>query len=833
MFDGLLTLNSPRRLLWVILSVGDARPFGWAGGNESVHPHARSTLVSVGQIDYAPFQEIGRMRFASFFLSLAVAFALACGNAATAAETAAPKQIKDFKARDYRGRDTSLAEYADSKAVVVAFLGTECPLAKLYAPRLEELATKYKSQGVAFVAVDSNRQDSLAEIANYARVHGVSFPILKDLGNVIADQFGAQRTPEVYLLDNDRVVRYAGRIDDQYGLGNTSGYAQAKVRHRFLADALDELLAGMPISEAHTMAPGCLIGRARDPQPNAPITYSNQVARILQKNCVECHRAGQIAPFALTNYDEVAGWSEMIQEVVREQRMPPWHADPKYGKFHNDRSLCDADKESLYAWVKAGAPEGNAADLPEPVRFSENWQLGEPDQVVYMNDKPYDVPAEGAVEYEYFMVDPGWTTDRWIKSSECRLGNRSIVHHIFVFAVAPENPLAKLNGPLGTGVQPGLGDNSMRLIAGAAPGTPPGTGPEGAATRIPAGTKLLFQMHYTPNGSPQQDRTCVGFHFAKPETVNRSVEVQMAINPTFTIPAQSDAYPVKSAHKFGKDALLLNLTPHMHLRGKSFRYDLKYPDGKVETILDVPRYDFNWQVTYQFETPKFVPAGTEMQCLAHFDNSSANLANPNPDASVSWGDQTWEEMMIGWFTGTDDVYPDDVTSGQSRGARFLAALDRDPPKLNKTLSRAAEGAMKSQPTIDKFLDRLARELPQVDRICVSTVDDGKLQFARVAQPPVFDSWLGRDDRSYDANESTLAGYIKSAQPVVNPDLSTIGGQDMAALRRSLGSSVHFPITFAGRPATISYWSKEKNAFSQPAIDFLREVTARVSAGSSP
>ena len=225
-----------------------------------------------------------------------------------------------------------------------------------------------------------------------------------------------------------------------------------------------------------------------------------------------------------------------------------------------------------------------------------------------MDDKPYDVPAEGTIEYQYFMVDPGWTEDRWIKSSECLIGNRSIVHHIFVFAIAADNPLAKLNGRLGAGVQPGLGDNSVRLIAAAAPGTPPATGPEGAATRITAGTKLLFQMHYTPNGSPQPDRSCVGFHYAKPEDVTRSVDVQMAINPSFTIPAHADNYPVKSAHKFAKDALVLNLTPHMHLRGKSFRYDLNVSRTARGDDPQRAAYDFNWQVTYLFAQPKFVPA---------------------------------------------------------------------------------------------------------------------------------------------------------------------------------------------------------------------------------
>ncbi|MBI2823621.1 MAG: redoxin domain-containing protein [Planctomycetia bacterium] len=768
------------------------------------------------------------MRFALLPLLLLVALVAVPGYAAPPAPA---KHIENFTARDYRGKETSLADYAKSKAVVVAFVGVECPLAKLYGPRLAELAAEYEPKGVAFLCIDSNRQDAISEIAHYAREHVISFPVLKDVGNAIADQFGAQRTPEVFLLDADRTVRYAGRIDDQYGLGNSSGYAQAKVRNRFLGDALDEVLTGKPVSLAKTDVQGCLIGRVRDAKKDSPVTYSNQVARILQNNCVECHRAGQIAPFALTNYDEVAGWADMIEEVVREQRMPPWHADPKFGKFSNDRSLSEQDKKALYAWVKNGAPEGNPADLPKPITYPETWQIAEPEQVVYMDDKPYAVPAEGTVEYQYFMVDPGWTEDKWVKASECLIGNRSVVHHVFVFAISPENPLAKLSGYLGSKVQPSIGDGSVRLIAGAAPGTPPASGPAGAAQRVTAGTKLMFQMHYTPNGTAQEDRTCVGFTYARPEEVKHSVDVRMATNFSFVIPPRADNYPVESVYKFSKDALLLNLTPHMHLRGKSFKFDLKYPDGTVETLLSVPRYDFNWQVIYTYGTPKFVPAGTEMRCLAHFNNSESNLANPDPNSPVSWGDQTWEEMMIGWFNSTEDVYPSDREGAASRTERFVADARRNPPKIGKFLGRAAEGALKSEAAMEKFLDRLAKELPQVDRICVSVVDGGQVRFLQVAQPHVLDAPLGRAERTYPADKSSLAGYIRAAEPAMNPDLAAAAGDDAAMMSRVLGSSVHLPINVGGRPATISFWSLEKNAFPDPAVDLLRQVTKLVESGA--
>src|SRR5262249_24758534 len=242
------------------------------------------------------------------------------------------KKIDAFQLRDYRGAERSLNDFADRKLLVAAFVGCECPVAKLYGPRLAELAKEYELKGVGFVGINANQQDSATAIGQYAKAHGITFPILKDVGNVIADRFGAVRTPEVFVLDSQRIVRYWGRIDDQYGIG----YFRPKPERRDLAAAIDELLAGKPGSTPQTEAPGCFIGRVQKAPQTGAITYSRHIALILQKHCVACHRPGQIAPFALTTYDEVVGWTATIQEVVEEGRMPPWHADPKYGKFAND-----------------------------------------------------------------------------------------------------------------------------------------------------------------------------------------------------------------------------------------------------------------------------------------------------------------------------------------------------------------------------------------------------------------------------------------------------------------------------------------------------------------
>lgn len=548
------------------------------------------------------------------------------------------RKIDDFTLRDFRGKTHALADFHEPHLVVVAFVGCECPLAKQYAPRLKKLAEEYGPRGVAFLGVDSNCQDTITELAAYARVHEVEFPLLKDPGNTVADQFGAKRTPEVFVLDRDHIVRYRGRIDDQYLVGRQR---TEPTRHD-LALALDELLSEKTVSVPLTDAVGCHIGRVPQRQADGAVTYSNQIARLLQRRCVECHREGEIAPFPLTDYAEVVGWAETMQEVVHQGRMPPWFASPEHGKFANDARLIDDEKRLLDEWVAAGCPEGERSQLPEPRQFTVGWQIPPPEQVIYIRDEPVSVPAEGTVAYQYFQVDAGFAEDKWITAAECRPDNRAVVHHIVAFFVPPGE---KLRGGL------------RGAMVGFAPGMPPNRFDDGAAMFVPAGSRVVFQMHYTPNGSEQKDRSSLGLVFADPATVTQRIGGGMAGNRFFQIPPGDDNYEVRSHHRFDKDVRLLTLTPHMHLRGKSFRYEAAYPDGSREVLLDIPHYDFNWQLRYRLAEPKLLPKGTQLECTAHFDNSAGNLANPDPTKPVRWGDQTWEEMMIGYFS-TLPVTPD-------------------------------------------------------------------------------------------------------------------------------------------------------------------------------
>ncbi len=556
------------------------------------------------------------------------------------------RKVEDFSLQDYRGKKYSLADFKDAKLVVVAFLGVECPLSKLYAPKLVQLAKDYEAKGVKVIGLDPNRQDAVTEMAAYANEHELNFPLLKDLNNKLADVMGAARVPQVFVLDGDRTIRYSGRVDDQYGFDTGSGYAKPNISRHDLEAAVNELLEGKDVSQPETRSIGCLIGRVRPVQENAEVTYSNQIARIFQDRCVECHRPGQIGPFALQSYDDAVGWSEMIEEVVRDGRMPPWHPDPKFGHFSNDISLTKKEKELIYQWVAAGAPEGNPKDLPPAKEYAGSWMMpGGPDAVFYMTDEPVDVPAEGTVEYRYYVVDPGFKEDKWVQVAECMPDNRGVVHHMIVFL---KPPAADDDGAK-SGRGAARGQASFGQLCGFAPGTRPIVLPTGMAKLIPAGSKLVFQMHYTPNGSPQKDRSAVGMKFCDADTVKYRVATSNAINAFFEIPPGDPNYKVESTRTYGKEVQMLSVFPHMHLRGKDFHYELIYPDGHKETILNMPRYDFNWQTSYIFNEPLKLPAGTTLHCTAHFDNSADNPANPDPSIPVRWGDQTWEEMMIGWF----------------------------------------------------------------------------------------------------------------------------------------------------------------------------------------
>lgn len=565
---------------------------------------------------------------------LSIMLSVALGVPTAADEKVAPTpgaKVPGFSLKDIHRRARTFDDYKDKKAIVVAFLDTECPLSNLYVPTLIDLHKQYSEKGVQFLAIFASNQDSFVLVSAHAQDRGLPFPALKDFDQKVLDGFGAKRTPEVFLLDNTRAIRYHGRIDDQYGVG----FRKDKPTKHDLVKAIEELLAGKEISAAKTEVSGCVIERAKKVPPKGEITYAKHVAPIIQKRCQECHRPGEIGPFSLLTYEDAKKRTGRIREALVEQRMPPWHADPRHGKFLNDRRLPQEEIDTLIAWIDSGAAKGDEKDMPPPVKWVKGWKIGEPDKV-YTMEKEFKVPATGTLDYQRFVVDPGFKEDVWIQAAECRPGNRAVVHHVLVYILAPGK------------TQPYERDGTAATLSGWAPGDMPSRFPPNTAKLIKANSKLLFEVHYTPNGVEQTDRSSVGVIFAKKPPEHR-VEVNILANLRLKIPPKQANVKGEMTYTFPEDAVVLSFMPHMHLRGTSAKYVVTYPDGKTETLLSVPDYDFNWQSVYRFAEPLKIPKGTKLTWTGHWDNSADNPRNPDPTKEVTWGLQTWDEMQNGWM----------------------------------------------------------------------------------------------------------------------------------------------------------------------------------------
>lgn len=613
---------------------------------------------------------------------------------------AEPTNIKtthfdDFSLPSTDDRPVSFSRDPSVELHVLCFLGTECPLARIYGPRLEKMAGDYADRGVRFIGINSNVQDSMQELKEYTRQHGITFPIVKDHDRQVALSAGATRTPEVFVVDRSGSIRYQGRIDDQY----QPGQARSEARVHDLRDALDQLLAGESVTRPRTDAVGCLISLPRETTANTDVSFCNQISRILNQHCVECHREGEIGPFALDDYDEVVGWADMSLEVIDQGRMPPWHASPDHGSFANARQMPEKDKQTLRRWVDAGMPYGDAKQLPPKPEYLTGWRLPRtPDLVLEMSDKPFPIPAEGTVEYQYYVVDPGFKEDKWITASQVIPGNSAVVHHCIAFVRPPDGSDFRDIGMLGAYV----------------PGQIQAALPKGYARRVKAGSLIVFQMHYTPIGKPVEDNTRIGLVFADPKEVTHEVYALGGIEQEFEVPPGDPNHQVDGdIRSFPKDGELLSILPHMHLRGKSFEFRVRRKDGQ-QTLLSVPHYDFNWQHVYQLTEPLPLNDIDGLEFTAVFDNSADNPTNPDPTEFVTWGDQTWQEMAVTFIAVAEPL------KKQAKPKREPSAAQRKQEQLqNQQRERQA------QEFADRYIERFdsngdqhlsSRELPDSVRM---------------------------------------------------------------------------------------------------------------------
>ncbi len=380
------------------------------------------------------------------------------------------------------------------------------------------------------------------------------------------------------------------------------------------------------------------------------VTFNKDVLPILEKRCQDCHRPGEAAPFSMLTYKDTRPWAKSIRQAVLTKKMPPWFADPNVGHFANDRSLSQSEIDTLVAWIDGGVKEGDPKDAPAPRTFVEGWNIGKPDLVLQMPNA-FQVPARGTIDYQYVIIPTGLTEDKWVTKIEVRPEARSAMHHVIAYVREPGSKWFADQKPGVIFVPPrGIGGGGAVGIGGYVPGAafaPPST--PHRATLLKAGSDLVLQLHYTTNGTPTSDRTKIGLIFTN-EPPTEKVVTATALQFRFAIPPGDPNYKIEASTIIRDDCDLISMMPHAHLRGKSFEYRITRPGGETETILSVPRYDFNWQLTYFPAKPIHLPKGTKLEVTAYYDNSPNNPYNPDPTKEIHWGEQTWEEMMIGYYT---------------------------------------------------------------------------------------------------------------------------------------------------------------------------------------
>jgi peroxiredoxin len=542
-------------------------------------------------------------------------------------------KIPELQFKDIRYLPRTLKDLGEQQAYVLVFTNTTCPVAQRYWPKLKQLAVEYRPKGTQFLAVNVASDDSIPQMAQQAIDFEVDFPFVKDGDGSCARALGVQRTPEVAVLDSMRRLRYRGRIDDQQRLGG----ATPQVTSDDLRLALDAVLAGADPPAAETVVDGCLISYPKIGDPHEPVTFSKDVAPLLQKHCQECHHAGSpSAPFSLVTFEEASSHAQMIAEVVADRRMPPWYGSRRH-RFSNERGLSSAERRQIAAWVRAGSLEGDPAAAPPPRTFHDSkWEIGEPDLVVTALET-HSLPADGVIDYKYVVLPYVFTEDTWISAAEILPDNPKIVHHCNMGHFT-------------------LGKNFSEgnFITGRVPGGTPLIADEGTALRIPKNSVVGLQIHYTTTGRPEKNRMSAGFKFPR-WLVHKELKHLQVTTSDFAIPPGASAHSVVSSRTLSADASGIGMFSHMHLRGKDMTFVAHRPDGENETLLTIPNYSYAWQQNYRWEpgTRKF-PKGTRIEVIAHYDNSPFNPWNPDPKAEVRNGPQTFHEMMFGFFFYTAD-----------------------------------------------------------------------------------------------------------------------------------------------------------------------------------
>ena len=562
--------------------------------------------------------------------------------------SSATERVGNFALLDHKGIYHQLRKYGDSKAVVIISTATNCleNIEKL--PKYRLLRTTWENQGVSFLAINSSVDDDLADIRLMDSLHNVNLPILLDNSQLVAESLGLSKAGEIIVLEPNRsLVLYRGGLDIDARRARPDRGITAQSGTTDLAKTLAAAVMGELDSFDETVVTesvGCELDfPARDQHVSNVPDYATDVAPILEEKCVSCHLEGGIAPFAMDSHMMVQGWSPMMKEVIMTKRMPPAQVDPSVNHFTNARYMNPDQLQTLIHWIDAGAPRGKSeVDPLARVRSPETvWELGEPDYIVEV--PAFTVPATGVLDYENVTINLPFEEDVWVRSIQHVPGDRRVLHHLLSYIVPADYDERIVEGE---------NDSYREFLEGYAPGKDESvTYPENSGMFIPKDSAVQMSLHYTTFGKEAVDKTLLGLYFAdeKPDHQYSTYSLSHG-GRNIVIPQRANEHKMSASYVFEDEVMLHGLRPHMHYRGKYMRMGVIYPDGTKDEIINVPDYNFAWQPTYRLADPMLLPAGSRVMIEGAFDNSQYNLGNPDPDAEVRGGAQSWDEMFIGYFS---------------------------------------------------------------------------------------------------------------------------------------------------------------------------------------
>ncbi|MEY4568207.1 MAG: hypothetical protein RLY14_3177 [Planctomycetota bacterium] len=567
-------------------------------------------------------------------VAISILLSVFCKFARATENTSIGTRIETLRFKDIRSLPRNLSDLGQKKAYVFVFTTTQCPIVKKLFPKLKQLYTDYRDKDVVLVSVNVGPSDTIRDIAAQAIEFDAPFYFVKDYDLSVAQSLGVSRTPECVILDEQHQIRYRGRFDDQLRLGGT----RPTVGRADLQSALDEVLAGKLVTVPETTVDGCVISKPSTPSPDTAVTFYKDIFPIIQNKCAGCHRENAATPFALQTLDDINSNIEMIREVVRDQTMPPWYANSQYGVFQNDCSLSKAESDKILAWIDSPRGLGDPQDAPSSPQFVDNkWRIGTPDLVVTMLEQ-HTIPETGFVPYKYVLLPHVFFNETWVEAFEIRPENPAVVHHCnMAYATS-------------------AGASDETFITGYVPGGQPmdlGRFNNNVAYKIPAGSALGLQVHYTTTGKKEKCRIQVGLRFPK-KTIKKQL-YHFVLDPRgWTIPPHDPAFKIEASKTLKHNADLLGLFTHMHVRGRDMTFYAHGPSDQSEILLQIPNYNFEWQLGYEIAPgTKLLPKGTQVKAIAHFDNSDFNPYNPDPKKGVGYGPQTVDEMFNGYVFYVD------------------------------------------------------------------------------------------------------------------------------------------------------------------------------------